>query len=109
MPNAMTDVMLKPEVGEAMAEYAEGAADLLRAMGNAHRLQVLCILADREMSVSELNETIPLSQSALSQHLARLRNDGLVRTRREGQVIYYSVMPGPALSVIGVLQQYFCP
>lgn len=96
-----------PLVGE-MAAHAESAAGLLRAMGNPNRLQILCVLGEGEMSVGALNERIRLSQSALSQHLALLRVDGLVATRREAQTIYYSVRPGPALDVIRVLHGHFC-
>ncbi|MAT83241.1 MAG: transcriptional regulator [Gammaproteobacteria bacterium] len=91
-----------------MATHAESAARFLRALANPHRLQVLCVLEDREMSVSELNASIPLSQSALSQHLKVLREDGLVTTRRESQTVYYRVMPGPAMDVIRVLHEHFC-
>ena len=65
-------------------------------------------LADGEHSVGELNEIIPLSQSALSQQLARLRREGLVKTRRESQVIHYSLCDGPADRVINVLHDIFC-
>ena len=92
----------------AMGRHADKAADLLKALANPNRLQILCVLGEGELSVSALNERIPLSQSALSQHLAVLRSDGLVRTRRESQTIYYSVSPGPALDVIQVLHGHFC-
>ena len=92
----------------ALAAYADSAAGLLRAMANPHRLQILCVLGEGEMSVGALNERIPLSQSALSQHLAILRDDGLVATRRESQTIHYRVKPGPALDVIRVLYGHFC-
>lgn len=91
-----------------MAQHADSAARFLRALANPHRLQMLCVLADGEMSVSELNASIPLSQSALSQHLKVLREDGLVATRREAQAVYYRVMPGPAMDVIEVLHRHFC-
>jgi len=93
---------------EDMAEHAESAASLLKALANPHRLLVLCALGDGELSVGALNERIPLSQSALSQHLAVLREDGLVSTRREAQTIFYSVAPGPALEVLHVLHSQFC-
>ena len=96
-----------PDAGE-MGRHAHDAADLLKAIANPNRLQILCVLGEGELSVGALNERIPLSQSALSQHLAVLRSDGLVRTRRESQTIYYSVSPGPALDVIHVLHGYFC-
>ena len=91
-----------------LAAHAGSAAGLLKAMANPRRLQILCALADGELSVSALNDFIPLSQSALSQHLGLLRADGLVSTRREAQTIYYSVRPGPALDVIRVLHGHFC-
>jgi DNA-binding transcriptional ArsR family regulator len=93
---------------QEMQTHAADAASLMRAFGNESRLMILCALADGELSVGELNEIIPLSQSALSQQLARLRNEGLVRTRRESQVIHYSLCSGPADRVINVLHDIFC-
>lgn len=68
----------------------EKAAELLSVFANAHRLVILKLLLDNEMSVTHLSETVGLSQSALSQHLAKLRSMKLVSTRRDAQVIYYS-------------------
>lgn len=93
---------------ESMEEHADSAARFLRALANPHRLQVLCVLNDGEYSVGDLNARIPLSQSALSQHLKVLRDDGLVATRRESQTVYYRVAPGPALDIIDVLHRHFC-
>lgn len=84
------------------------AAELLKAMSNENRLLILCHLGEEELSVSELNQFIDLSQSSLSQHLARLRNDGLVKTRRESQTIYYSIANQSVVRLIGFLQQEFC-
>lgn len=91
-----------------MAEHAEEAANLLKALANANRLMVLCLLSEGEMSVGQLNEQVPLTQSALSQHLAVLRRDGLVRTRRDAQTVYYSAVPGPAADLIAVLHRTYC-
>lgn len=91
-----------------LAERANEAARLLKAMANEKRLLILCMLSQGERSVGDLNRDIELSQSALSQHLAVLRADGLVRTRREAQTIYYSVVEGPALAVIQTLYQEYC-
>ena len=91
-----------------MGRHAESAAAMLKCLANAHRLMVLCTLCEGELSVGALNARIPLSQSALSQHLAVLRSERLVDTRREAQTIYYSVRPGPALDVIRVLHEHFC-
>lgn len=91
-----------------MAAHADDAADLLKALANPHRLQILCALGMGEMAVGELNAIVPLSQSALSQHLAKLRSDDLVETRRESQTIYYRLNPGPARDIIEVLHRHFC-
>ena len=92
-----------------MQEHARDAANLLKKMSNEHRLLVLCSLMAGELSVGELNKMMPLSQSALSQHLASLREAGLVKTRRESQTIYYSLSGDEAIKVIGVLQSIYCP
>ena len=91
-----------------MQEYAADAAGLMKALGNESRLMILCVLAEGERSVSDLNTIVPLSQSALSQQLARLRQQGLVKTRRESQTIYYSLEPGPADRVITLLHDIYC-
>lgn len=91
-----------------MTDHAADAAGLMKALGNESRLMILCVLADGERSVGDLNEIIPLSQSALSQQLARLRRDGLVETRRESQTIHYSLAEGPADRVIHVLHDIYC-
>ena len=91
-----------------MQEHASDAAGLMKALGNESRLMILCVLTEGERSVGELNELIPLSQSALSQQLARLRQQGLVDTRRESQTIYYSLSSGPADRVINLLHDIYC-
>lgn len=91
-----------------MEQHAKSAAGLLKALANPHRLQILCLLADSEKSAGELTEMIGLSQSALSQHLAKLRQDSLVNTRREAQSIYYSIAAGPSQDIIRVLHEHFC-
>ncbi|KAA8920273.1 metalloregulator ArsR/SmtB family transcription factor [Xanthomonas sacchari] len=92
----------------AMRAHASEAARLLKALGNEKRLLLLCLLVDHEQSVGELNARVELSQSALSQHLALLREDGLVQTRREGQTIYYSLVPGPVQRILEVLHGIYC-
>ena len=94
-------------IGE-MHSHAGDAAQLLKALGNEQRLLVLCNLLGGPLSVGELNERVELSQSALSQHLALLREAGLVDTRREAQTIYYSLPPGPVTRVMAVLQEIYC-
>jgi DNA-binding transcriptional ArsR family regulator len=77
-------------------------------MSNEHRLMILCQLVSGEKSVGELVRLVGLSQSALSQHLARLRRDNLVRTRRDAQTIYYSMAAAEPMEVLRLLDQIFC-
>lgn len=91
-----------------MELHASDAAGLMKALGNESRLMILCVLAEGERSVSDLNTIVPLSQSALSQQLARLRQQNLVTTRRESQTIYYSLAEGPADRVINLLHDIYC-
>lgn len=93
---------------QQMEGHACEAAQLLKAMANEHRLLILCHLAEGELSVGLLNERIDLSQSALSQHLAVLRECGLVDTRREAQTIYYRLAEGPAVQVMRTLYALYC-
>jgi ArsR family transcriptional regulator, virulence genes transcriptional regulator len=92
----------------AMRKHSADAARLMRSLANRQRLLVLCAIAEGELSVSELNRRITLSQSALSQHLAVLRNEQLVSTRRDAQTIYYSLADGPAVRVLQLLHDEFC-
>jgi DNA-binding transcriptional ArsR family regulator len=98
-----------PSLADAMASQAEAAADLLKTLGHPARLRILCRLVEGEHSVGALNADIPLSQSALSQHLALLREQGLVETRREAQTIFYSLADGPARAILGTLHDLYCP
>lgn len=93
---------------EELQSNAHRASALLKAMGNERRLLILCHLAVGERSVGELEKLVDLSQSALSQHLARLRHDGLVRTRRSAQNIYYSLDGDDARSVMATLHRIYC-
>ncbi|PIQ36376.1 MAG: transcriptional regulator [Lysobacterales bacterium CG17_big_fil_post_rev_8_21_14_2_50_64_11] len=91
-----------------MAGRADAAADLLKALANPQRLRILCLLHDSEMSVGELNQHVDLSQSALSQHLAVLREKTLVQTRRDAQTVYYTLAPGPVSAIIHTLHGIYC-
>jgi DNA-binding transcriptional ArsR family regulator len=84
------------------------AAQLMKALSNPHRLAILCRLLEGEKSVGQLVALIGLSQSALSQHLARLRRDRLVRTRRVAQTIYYALDGAHARTVLDTLHQLYC-
>jgi DNA-binding transcriptional ArsR family regulator len=91
-----------------LAPRAAEAAALLKALGNDQRLLILCNLQQGPLSVSELNARVPLSQSALSQHLAVLREAGIVRTRRKAQTVHYSLPPGPATRILRILYRAYC-
>jgi DNA-binding transcriptional ArsR family regulator len=93
---------------EAMRGNAHAASALLKAMANERRLLILCYLAEAERSVGELEELIGISQSALSQHLARLRQDELVDARRSAQNIYYSLAGDQAKAIMVTLHDLFC-
>jgi DNA-binding transcriptional ArsR family regulator len=93
---------------EDMGRHADEAAALLKALAHPARLLVLCQLAEGEASVGELQPLTGLSMSALSQHLAVLREMELVTTRREAQTIHYSLAEGPAASVLAVLYVAYC-
>jgi DNA-binding transcriptional ArsR family regulator len=92
----------------AMQKNATEAVTLLKGLANESRLMIMCVLTEGELSVGQLNQRINLSQSALSQHLAVLREQGLVKTRRESQTIYYRLADSPAMSVIGLLHEVYC-
>ncbi len=93
---------------EKLEASAEEAAKLLKSMSHPSRLMVLCQLIKGERTVSELNRAVPLSQSALSQHLANLRQADLVGTRRESQVIYYRLKSRAVLEILEVLNTIYC-
>lgn len=88
---------------------AAQAASLLRVLSNEKRLMILCQLMPGEKSVFELQQIMGLSQSALSQHLAKLRAQGLVKTRKESQSVFYTVDDPSALKVIETLASIYCP
>jgi DNA-binding transcriptional ArsR family regulator len=91
-----------------MAGSAQRASDFLKALAHQSRLLILCILAEGEKSVGELEDILNLRQPTVSQQLARLRADGLVSTRRDGKIIYYSLASDEARVVIGAIYEVFC-
>jgi ArsR family transcriptional regulator, virulence genes transcriptional regulator len=92
-----------------LKRYAGDAAALLKALANEQRLSILCALLEGPLSVGQINEQLELSQSALSQHLAVLREGGWVATEKEAQTVYYSVPPGPVHQVLETLKKIYCP
>jgi DNA-binding transcriptional ArsR family regulator len=96
-----------PEL-EKMVRKARDASDFLKALAHETRLLLLCYLAERERSVTELESVLSLRQPTVSQQLARLRLDGLVTTRRDGKTIYYSIADEKLHQVIRVIYDIFC-
>lgn len=96
----------------SLAEFEQSAgkaAALMRTLGNEKRLMILCQLGDGELSAGSLQEPLGLSQSALSQHLAVLREAGVVATRRDSQTIWYRIADPAAVRIIETLAAIFCP
>ena len=91
-----------------MLDHAGEAADFLKALANDQRLVILCSLLERPKSVGEINENVHLSQSALSQHLAVLREKNLVLTEKQAQTVYYSVPEGHTRRILSLLHDCFC-
>lgn len=91
-----------------MMEKARRAADFLKALSHESRLMILCILAEGEKSVTELEHMLSLRQPTVSQQLARLRSEGLVSTRRDGKTIYYNLASEEARVIVGAVYQVFC-
>ncbi len=91
-----------------MRPHAAAAAELLRALANEQRLMILCNLVAGPLAVGELNQRVPLSQSALSQHLGVLREAGIVVTTRASQSVIYSLPSGVATRIIGLMYEEFC-
>lgn len=93
---------------EKMAAAAGQASDLLRSLGNPHRLMLLCQMIERERTVGELAAALGIRESTASQHLALLRREGLVQPRRDGQTMWYSIASRPAQRVMMTLFELFC-
>jgi len=91
-----------------MAQSASRASSLMKTLGHKDRLMILCHLADSEKSVGQIADLLEIPQSPLSQHLSRMRKEGLVQTRRDAQTIYYSLKSGEASRIIEVLYELFC-
>ena len=96
------------DLGQFEASATE-AAKLLKALSNERRLMILCQLGDGELTVGQILTRVGLSQSALSQHLAVLRERGVVDTRREAQTIFYRIADPAAVKVVATLAEIFCP
>lgn len=91
-----------------MENNAEAAEQLLKSLANANRLKLLCQLVGGERSVGDIEQQVGLSQSALSQHLAKLREQGIVSCRKEGTTVYYQLVSEPALQIMKLLHGVYC-
>ena len=105
-PSARASALAR--AGRDLQPHCQEAVGVLRALANEQRLMILCHLVPLPLSVGQLNERVPLSQSALSQHLAVLRKAGMVRTERQSQTVYYSLAPGIVTRLLGILHDEFC-
>ncbi|MGB7280342.1 MAG: metalloregulator ArsR/SmtB family transcription factor [Pseudolabrys sp.] len=95
---------------EELERKAAEAASLLKLLANENRLLILCrLVVAGEMSVGDLADAVDLSQSALSQHLAKMRGDGLVATRREAQTVFYHIADPNAARLLALLKNIYCP
>lgn len=93
---------------QTIQDNVEAVERLLKSLANANRLKVLCLLVVGERSVSELEQQVGLSQSALSQHLTKLRKQGVVSCRKDGTTVYYRVISEPVLQIMTLLHAAYC-
>ncbi|WP_143421413.1 ArsR/SmtB family transcription factor [Halovibrio salipaludis] len=93
---------------DEMAEHAAEASQVLKSIANPNRLMILCTLTGGEKSVGSINSSVPLSQSALSQHLARLRDENLVTFRKEGQSVLYRIQDPRIVALMSRLYELYC-
>ena len=93
---------------DEIGSKAEQATDLLKALANPNRLMILCILAEGEKSVGAIAKILEIRETVVSQHLALLRKDGLVRRRRDGQMIHYALAASEARRIIETLYEIYC-
>lgn len=107
LPSDM-DVLPADKQLDAMAESAKQATALLKALAHEGRLMILCHLSGGEKTVTELEELLAQNQPAVSQQLARLREEGIIEARREGRTIYYSLADGRARAVLELVYDLFC-
>ncbi|MBT4160291.1 MAG: winged helix-turn-helix transcriptional regulator [Gammaproteobacteria bacterium] len=93
---------------ETMQASAQRASDMMKLLGHPHRLMILCELKMGEKSVGELSKSVGIAQSPLSQHLARMRYEDVVESRRDAQTVYYSLKEGEASQLIQAMYEIFC-
>ncbi|MFN3613366.1 MAG: ArsR/SmtB family transcription factor [Rubrimonas sp.] len=108
MPDSQIELTAAEVDLKALMTQARAASELLKALSHETRLLILCLLTQGERTVSDLEHVLGLPQAAVSQHLARLRSDDLVRARRDGRMIHYSIARPEVTAVVGALHDAFC-
>lgn len=93
---------------EDLRESADNASSFLKSLANPQRLRIMCLIMEKERPVGELADAVELNQSAVSQHLALLRREGLLKTRRDGQTIYYQLADKSVIKFFSLLEDMFC-
>lgn len=93
---------------EAIAEKADDAAEFLSGLANAHRLLILCELADGERSVTSIIQATAIAQTSVSQHLAKLKKEGIVDFRREHRTLYYFIADPAVMEIMAIIYRKFC-
>jgi ArsR family transcriptional regulator len=105
---SIVNLLEQGSVSDELMDNARRAAAFLKAIGHESRLVILCTLAEGEKSVGELERLLKQRQAGISQQLARLRAEGLVKARRDGKMVYYSLSSDEARAVVGIVYQMFC-
>ncbi len=95
-------------IAEAIAGKADKAAEFLSGLANTHRLLILCELADGERNVSELIQATGIAQTSMSQHLNKLKKEGIVNFRREHRTLHYFIADAAVLQIMSILYEKFC-
>ena len=91
-----------------LREGADAASSFLKSLSNPQRLRIMCLIMEKERPVGELASALDLSQSAVSQHLALLRREGLLKSRRNGQTVYYQIANSSITALFSLLERMFC-
>ena len=105
---SVIDILRSDARSDDLMDRARDASAFLKAIAHESRLLILCTLAEGEKSVGELERLLKQRQAGISQQLARLRAEGLVKARRDGKMVYYSLSSDEARAVVGIVYQMFC-
>lgn len=106
--NVAEHVLERPDEIAQLMENARRASELMKALSHEARLTILCLLVEGEKPVSELERRLGLPQASVSQHLARLRGDALVKARRDGRMIHYSIATPEVTKIMTTLHDIYC-